>query len=263
MNAPSLGLTLATVFAFSTLPVSSEDSASGLAAKLAEAVEDNESSARLRLNIKSSGGGKSVLQLRVKTRRTTAKTEVVYQVLYPKERKGECILLKRTGTGAGSGHLFRPPESMTALKSSDMGNSLLGSDLAYQDVFENFFRWQTQSIVGKEKIGRVDCVILESKPGSKDSTTYGSVKCWVDPKKLVAMRVEKYDKAGKLACKIETDKVARDDNNRHTPVNMTVRRTGSSSVTVVEGSNIRHDIILTDRDFAVPTFTDLKIPRSR
>src|SRR5262245_39716703 len=50
---------------------------------------------RLRMEIK--GAAKETLQLQIKERRTTNSSEVVYQVLYPKERKGESVLLRKIG----------------------------------------------------------------------------------------------------------------------------------------------------------------------
>lgn len=232
-----------------------EVTAAGLASSLSEAIEDGSSSARLRMVT-----GNTTFQIRLKARRTATKSEVVYQVLYPKERKGECFLLRRERGKSPEGSVFVPPATMTSLGKSDLKSAALGSALDYQDVIENFYRWEKQALVGKEAIGRTDCVILESKPGSGDSSPYGSVKSWIDPDKLVPMRVEKYSASGKLALRIDTKEVAKNDIGRNVPSKLVISRTGGS-VTEIDGSNISHDITFTDRDFSVPTFTDLRIPR--
>jgi len=245
------------------VPATAQDqSAAGLAARLSAAIEDGGSSARLTMTIKPAGGtAPTALQIRLKARRTSAKSEIVYQVLQPKERKGEALLLRLIPGRAPEGSSFVPPDSMTTLDATRLNDPALGSDLTYLDIIENFFRWEKQALVGRETIDRVDCLILESKPGGKDASPYGSVKSWIDPEKLVALRVEKYDGGGKLALRIDTTKVAKDDTGRHTPATLVVRRTQGGGVTEIEGSNIRHDITLSDRDFTVPTFTDLRIPR--
>lgn len=232
-----------------------ELSAPALATSLSEGIEDGSSSARLRMVV-----GDTTFQIRLKARRTAAKSDIVYQVLFPKERKGECILLSRVRGKSPSGHVFVPPSALKSLGSGDMKSPVLGGALAYQDIIENFFRWEKQALVGKEKIGRTDCVILESKPGSGDASPYGSVKSWIDPGKLVPMRVEKYDASGKLAVRIDTEDVAKNDVGRNTPSKLVIRRTGGG-VTQIDGSNISHDVTFTDRDFTVPGFTDLRIPR--
>jgi hypothetical protein len=236
--------------------------ASDLAARLSTAVEDGDSATRLRMNIESSKGDeKIVLQLQVKARRTAGKTEVVYQVLWPNDRKGESFLLRQEGTGSPEGFVFTLPDKMTPLGQAQMKDPVLGSDLAYQDVIENFFSWESQSLSGSETVDRVECLILESKPGSKDSTLYGSVRSWIDPVKLVALRVEKYDGSGRLIRRINTDRVAKDDRKRDIPASLIVQRPGGDTVTEIEGSNIRHDVNYTDQDFTTQSLTDFNVPR--
>ncbi len=222
-------------------------SAAELAARLSAAQQDGSSYVRLRLDV--TGSTKSALQLQIKQRRTKAASEVVYQVLWPRERKGEAVLLKRIGDRSATGSLFQPPDSVRSLSAEQMSDALFGSDLTYEDVIENFFAWDRQAIVGTEVVDRVSCQILESKPGKGQSSTYGSVRSWVDTRRLVPLRVEKYTPSGKLARRIETTKVANDDIDRFIPANMTVRGRSADSVTELDGSKIKHDVKYTDRDF--------------
>lgn len=242
-----------------TSSASAQDAAD-LAAKLSAAIEDGDSVARLKLQT-SGGAEKITLQIQVKARRTAGKTEVVYQVLWPSDHKGESVLLKQENGGAPKGYSFTLPQTVKTLGAAQMGDSIFGSDLAYQDVVENFFRWESQKVVGNETVNRADCVILESKPGSNDSTPYGSVKSWIDPNKMVALRVEKYDSAGKLIRRIDAERVIKDDKKRDIPASLAVQRTGSGTKTELDGSNIRHDVKYSDRDFTKPAMADFKIPR--
>jgi hypothetical protein len=234
--------------------------AAELATSLSTGIEDGDSATRLRMSIEPvSGGGNTVFQLQVKARRTIAKSELVYQILWPKERKGESFVLQNQRGSAPEGFALQLPKTISPLKTSNLKDSIFGSDLAYEDVIENFYRWETQSLGGKEKIGSVECMILDSKPGSKVSTHYGSVRSWIDPRKLVPLRVEKYSSAGKLIVRIDTDRVSRNDRARHVPSRFIVRRTGSGTVTEVEGSDIRHDVKYSDKDFTPDGLTELKI----
>lgn len=237
-------------------------SAADLAESLASSLEDGDSATRLKMKIEPSGGGKKVVvQVQIKARRNKGNTQVVYQVLWPKSRKGEAFVIEQKKGGSVKGYAYVPPKSMTPLGKSKMKDTLLGSDLAYQDVVDNFFRWQQQSLVGNETVDRAECVILESKPGSGDSTVYGKVKTWVDTRRMVAMRVEKYDASGKLLRKIETTRVAKDDNKRYVPASLMVIRVGGGSVTEIEGSSIRHDVKFTDKDFTTESLNDFRVPR--
>ena len=68
-------------------------------------------------------------------------------------------------------------------------------------------------------------------------------------RRLVPLRVEKYAASGELARRIDSTKIATDDNRRHIPANLTVRGRAQDSVTELDGSKIRHDVIFTDREF--------------
>ena len=225
-------------------------SARDLAARLSANLQDGTSSVRVKMEIRPPAGGpKTVLQLQIKARRTKAATDVVYQVLWPKERKGESVLLRATDGHAPSGTYFLPPDSLHAITSEQMKDPVFGSDLAYADLIENFFVWEQQSIVGHEMVDRVACQILESRPGKGDHSIYGRVLSWIDPKRLVALRVEKYFDSGQEARRIDTTRVAEDDTDRKVAATLRVQSAGQDSITELEGSKSRHDVTLSDNDF--------------
>jgi hypothetical protein len=260
--AAMLGFMLSVSFAGDADAESPVMSARDLAASLS-ARRDGTSDVRLRLEVKQpSGATKIALQLQIKQRRTKAATDLVYQVLWPKERKGEAVLLHQVDGRPPTGSLFMPPDKLRSLDASQMNEALFGSDLSYQDVIENFFAWENQAIVGNEEVNRVSCVVLESKPGKGESSPYGSVRSWIDPSRLVPLRVEKYLPSGGLARRIETTRVATDDKGRFIPANLTVRGSREDSVTELDGSRIKHDVTYADREFSPEGLKDASAPSS-
>jgi len=220
--------------------VALEWTAPNLAAAMAAAVEDGDATARVKMTSPDSG----VLQIRIKSRRTAGNTLTAYEILWPNERKGEVFILRKSGEGT-----FKAADGTTAkLGAADMSKSVFGTALAYADVIENFFRWNNQSLAGTETVGKTECVVLESRPGGQDTSIYGRVRSWIDPRRMVTMRVEKYDKSGRLARRIETTQVAKDDTGRNVPAGMTV--TAGDKSTEIDGVNIRHDVKHSDADFA-------------
>jgi Outer membrane lipoprotein-sorting protein len=187
---------------------------------------------------------------------------VVYQILWPKERQGEAVLLRKASNQAASGSLFVPPDTVHPIDSSQMKNPLFGSDLSYADILENFFMWESQSIVGKEVVGHVNCQILESKPGKGQRSIYASVRSWVDPVRLVPLRVEKYLASGQLGCRVDTTRVVREDDGRHIPANLTVRGLRRDSVTELDGSRLKHDVAFTDQEFTPDGLKNMTPPRT-
>jgi hypothetical protein len=242
---------LLSVFAFGLLMsfAAAQDDGPTLASKLHEAVQDNASSVRLKLEFTSQAGEKVVLQLQAKARRTATATDVLYQVLWPKERKGEGFLLRKSANQAAAGSVFTPPNQLRALTAAQMQDGIFGSSLAYEDLVDGFYGWASQQIVGSETLGRVACQILESKPGKTDRTGYSSVRSWIDVKRMVPIRVEKFGANGQMLRRITTTRIAKDDINRQVPASFSVQAAGQATETVLEGSNSRHDISLTDADF--------------
>jgi hypothetical protein len=237
-------------------------SARDLAGRLS-ALRDGASYVRVRLEVKEPiDTTKITLQLQIKERRSKTAADVVYQVLWPKERKGEAVLLHKAEGSPPAGSLFMPPDKVSTLNASQMNGSLFGSDLSYQDVVENFFSWENQVIVGNDVVNRVNCLILESRPGKGDSSTYTSVRSWIDPRRFVPLRVEKYLPGGRLARRIETTRVVTDDKGRSIPGVLTVRGPREGSVTDLDGSRIKHDVTYVDREFTLEGLGEISAPPS-
>jgi hypothetical protein len=238
-------------------------SAADLAARLAASQQDGSSYVRLKMDVKQAAGTEKVaLQFQIKQRRTKAATEIVYQVLWPKERKGEAFLLRKTGDRPATGAFFRPPDNIRTLEGEQMKDPVFGSDLTYEDLIENFFTWEHQAIVGTALVDRVNCQILESKPGRGQRSSYASVRTWVDTRRLVPLRVEKYSSSGSIVRRMDSLKISTDDIHRSLPSNLSVHGRRQDGFTELDGSRIRHDITYTDRDFTPENLKELSPVKS-
>jgi len=203
---------------------------------------------RTKLEVQSSGGVKRVLQLQIKERRTKTATDLVYQVLWPNEHKGEAVILHQA-QGAATGSIIVPQQPVRAIKSSQMGEGLFDSDLSYQDAVENFFAWKKQALIGSETINGVSCQILESKPDSSSVSIYAKVRSWIDPQRFVPMRIEKYSSSGELLRRIDVTRVARDEKHHPIPASLTVHGPRKNSVTQFNGARIDQEVNFSDTDF--------------
>lgn len=233
-------------------------SAKDLAAKLGALQVDGSSFVRLKMDVKPAGGApKSSLQLQIKQRRTANSTELVYQVLWPKERAGESVLLKLKGNQF-SGAVFTPPDTLKILTASQIKDPLFGSALTYADVLENFFTWDEQKIVGTEVVNKVNCQILESRAGKGGAI----VRSWIDMRRSIPMRVEKYLSSGAASRRIDTAQVVSDDLNRNLPAYLNVWDLQKGSSTEVDGSKLKHGVKYTDREFTPEGLKEVTTPRS-
>jgi Outer membrane lipoprotein-sorting protein len=238
-------------------------SATELAARLSAWQQDGPSYVRLRMEIKQPPGTtKKALQVQIKARRTTTSTDVFYQILWPKERKGETLLLRKPKDGSVNGWTFTPPGTLRSLDASQMAEPLFGSDLSYEDLVDNFFAWKNQTIVGSEDLDGVSCQILESKPGKGVGSSYASVRTWVDSRRLIPRRIEKYKAGGGPVRRIDATNIVTDDIGRQIPANLTVRSSQQKSVTELDGSRIKHDVTYPDRQFTQEALKEVTIPGS-
>jgi hypothetical protein len=257
----SLALTALLAFSMLASPAHAANppalSAKDLAAHLSTLQQDGSSHIRLKFVIKSASENK-VLQLQILQRRTKESTEVIYQILWPKERQGESVLLKKSGSQAPAGTQFVPPDKLSTLGPSAMKFPLFNSDLALADLIENFYTWENQSLQGEEMIGKVNCQILESTPGKSQSSIYSRVRSWVDPERLVPLRVEKHLSTGGGIRRIETTLVTKNDNGQNIPANLLIEGPRGDSSTEVEGSRLNTQVVFDDKDFTPEALEEIK-----
>jgi outer membrane lipoprotein-sorting protein len=233
-----------TALAASAAELSPKELASAVAAK-----QEGDAYVRLRLQVKPSGNAADeTLQIQIKERRTKSATDLVYQVLWPQSRKGESVLLHQEAGHSASGSVFTPPDKSQTLTASQLREPFFGSDLSYLDVIEDPLAWENQTIAGTEAINGVNCTILESKP-NKGESEYAKVRSWIDPNRLVVLRIEKYLPSGELRVRIETTRVSTDDKGRPIPANLTVQNPKQGSATELDGSRIKHNVTFSDSEF--------------
>lgn len=191
----------------------------------------------------TSATGKTVLQLQIK-RRSLADggSEHLYQLLFPKERKGESLLLHVQGNSF-TGSSFVPGKGVTKLTSADRKLKVFGTDMTIDDILTDFLDWPKPEIVAHEKIGTADCSVVLCKEGSQ------KVKCWMDEKRYVPMKIEFYNSSDQPTRIVETGKVVRMDSGYFIPVSFTLSTPASGTSTLIEGT--RSDAVgnYSDADF--------------
>ncbi|HEY5778961.1 MAG TPA: outer membrane lipoprotein-sorting protein [Terrimicrobiaceae bacterium] len=249
-----LGFFLLSSFVLAAEPEVPAIPASELAARL---VAKQQGTSYIRVRMETPGGTAKVIQLQIKSRVSQRGADLVYQVLFPKERKGEAVLLHRSGNRI-NGTLLNPAGAFRTLGATDLDEPLFGSALSFEDVIDDFFAWSQQAIVGTGEIDRIACQILESKPGKGQRSSYSSVRTWVDPRRLVPLRIEKYSGKGQLLRQIAVTRITLDGGDS-IPVNLSVRGP-RGVVTEIDGSRIKRGITFTDAEFTPEGLKRMTVP---
>jgi Outer membrane lipoprotein-sorting protein len=244
--ATGLGLVALPLFALAA------ESAPDLAGQL-RAKQEGSTFVRVRMQIATG----ETFQLQIKSRVSHDTSDVVYQILFPKDRKGEAVLLHRSEEKF-TGTLFIPPDTVRPIASGQINQPLFGSDLTYEDIIDSPYRWNHQAILGTEVIDGKSCQVLESKPGKGHSSSYSSVKTWIDPRRLVPCRIEKYDASGKVVRRINTTRILL-DGNESLPADLKVYGP-KGTVTEITGSRIKRSVSYADTEFTLEGLKQLDAP---
>jgi len=234
--------------------LSAADPGSELAAKL-RAKETGSTLVRIRMQV--GGGDNQTLQLQIKSRTSDGGGDIVYQVLFPKERKGESVLLHRSGHKF-TGTSFTPPNNLKQIGAAEMNQPLFGSELSYEDIIDSPFAWSQQAIVGTETVDRFPCQVLESKPGKDHSSSYASVKTWVDAGRMVPLKIEKYDASGKVVRRINVTRMMLNGGDS-LPADLQVHGP-RGSVTQITGSSIKRNVNYAETEFTPDGLKQLNVP---
>ncbi len=192
--------------------------------------------------------GKSVMQIQIKRRGLPGGgSDQLFQVIYPKERMGESLLLHIKG-GSVTGSSYKPGGEVRKITAADRRQGVFGTDLTIEDLQSDFFEWKHQEITGHEKVGTVPCVVIESKP-DKGGKSPSKVLSWIDEKRYVPERVQVFDGGDKPARIVDTEKVMQTSSGYYLPITLKVTNTATGSQTMVDGSSSKGDVPYTDADF--------------
>lgn len=206
--------------------------------------------ARLRMVHTPPGAAKSeTLQLQVKRRiAPSGKSEHLYQLLFPADRKGEGMLLK-IDNGQFTGSIHSPTSGTKPLQASDRTLGLFATTLTIDDVIAEFLDWPSQALTGTEKVGTTPCHIIESKAPASSPSSARLVRSWIDAKRFVTQKMEIYGPDSSQPMKtVLTEKVLRNKTGYYLPVSLTVTETATGAKTTVEG--VRSDTGITYPDSA-------------
>ena len=256
-------LLLGLVLAQAGLPVAAQEhSAEQLLAGVKAARPSGGIYARLRLAHRAPGAAKAeVLQVQVKRRiADSGRSEHLYQVLFPADRKGEGVLLKIAGSDF-SGATASPTGEVTALQASDRDRGLFGTALSVEDVIAEFLEWPSPKWIGSEAVGNVPCHIVDSLAPAGSKSSVKRVRSWIDAKRFVTQKMEVYGANDAQPMKtVLTEKVLRNKTGYYLPVAFTVTDAATGAATTVEGVRSDSGLTFADADFAESALGSLTTP---
>jgi Outer membrane lipoprotein-sorting protein len=83
-----------------------------------------------------------------------------------------------------------------------LDDSVRGTAITYEDLALKFLYWPNARVIGAENIRTRNCWKMQLQAPANDSQ-YGSILLWVDGESGALMRMEAFDRAGKLVKRFE------------------------------------------------------------
>lgn len=192
--------------------------------------------------------GKQVILAQIKRRETAdGATEQLFQITFPKERKGEALLLRTKRGSAFTARTFTPGQGFKTLSAADKRTPIFGTDMTLEDALAEFLDWSKHEAIGKEKVRSGQCMIIESTP-PKAGTSPSKVKTWVDEKRYIAWRVQLFDSSDQPSRVVEAEEVIRLPSGYWCPRTFTVSTPAKGTQTKIAGSSSSEQDF-TDADF--------------
>ncbi len=125
----------------------------------------------------------------------------------------------------------------------------MGSDFSYEDVSGRHYTKDTHSLKGSATINGEDCYQVSSVAKDKDDKV-AKINSWISKKTYIPMKVEFYNKEGKLF-KIYESQTIQKIGNYPTIINriMTSPLDGTKTEMLVNPKSVKYDVGLQDSDF--------------
>lgn len=148
-------------------------------------------------------------------------------------------------------YIPEPTDRIITISGHLLRQSVMGSDLSYEDVTENrkLTDLYNAKVAGLEKLNGRDCYVVELTAKQEDITYY-SRKLWVDKERWLPLKEERYARSGKPLKMSEITEVMRVD-NRFYPKKMIFRdlmQTGGEGTEYII-DNINFHVSIPDAQF--------------
>jgi outer membrane lipoprotein-sorting protein len=121
---------------------------------------------------------------------------VLVEYLSPPREKGKKML--KLGDQLWN-YIPEPTDRIIAISGHLLRQSVMGSDLSYEDITENH-RLRDKydaEVVGRDSLDDRDCYVVELRART-DDVAYHSRRIWVDSGRWLPLREERFAKSGKL-----------------------------------------------------------------
>lgn len=167
-----------------------------LAQKVYDRPTGDDSSSKVLMSLQSKNGSlrKRVLYSYAKDK-GNAERWTLLRFIEPNDVDGTGLLtLDHKGDDSDQWLYLPALDRVRRIASSRKGGRFVGSDFFYEDMKDREVDMDNHRFLGEAKLGKIDCLLLESTPVDKSNSVYSKRLSWIHPKLLLPLRIEFYQK---------------------------------------------------------------------
>jgi len=113
----------------------------------------------------------------------------------PADIKGVGLLTKDYPGDKNDQWLYLPAlDRVRRVSSSRKGGRFVGSDMFFEDLRDREVSMDHHKYLGKGKVGKLVCKVLQSVPVDPDNSVYTKRVSWIHPNTMVPLRVDLYQR---------------------------------------------------------------------
>jgi len=120
----------------------------------------------------------------------------------PPDLARSAILTVERADGAADQWIYLPAyHAARRIASTNRGDTWMGTDFTYEDIADVKIEQYTYALLRHETLEQVRCAVIEVVPAErtlKEQSAYSRTLYWVDPTDAVALKMEYYDRGGRL-----------------------------------------------------------------
>lgn len=214
----------------------------------------NDMTADLYLTIIDSRGGKREREIKSYMKKYGKdETKMLMFFLKPADVKGTSFLIVEHKDRDDDRYLYIPAlRRVKRILSSGKGGSFMASDFSYYDIGKPKLEEFKYNLIGEEKIGGVDCYVIECLPVSpqiETDTGYSKIVRWVRKDNYMILKSDYYSRDGKKFKVLDVEKIEEIEKVLFSTV-MTMKDIISNRTSRFEFRNIKVNIGLKDSLFS-------------
>lgn len=113
----------------------------------------------------------------------------------PADIDGTGLLTQDSAAGESSQWIYLPAMQRTRrVDSNRKGGRFVNSDYYFEDLRDRKPNMDVHRVIGRERVGEVECDVLESVPADASNSVYKRRLSWIDPESLLPLRVDFFEK---------------------------------------------------------------------